>query len=258
MRYTRYAIPLLRIAQPVLFSPIRKYHYRLLGLFGADIIAYWPLWEAPSAGGVITDLSGNGLHGSYGAGAAAPTLGEPGIGDGHTSARFDGTGDYGSLYSAGLAGALDGTEGTLAVWARATGASVWVDGVFRRAVHLIDDVNNVINIWKAAGANSLTFNYIAGGITSAVTINTTSTAWNHYALTWSLSSGASGEMLAYFNGAQVGETQTGLGTWVGPIVSAILGANNFTPSNVWDGWLAHAILLNRAATPAEIAQLAVV
>jgi len=249
MRYTLKTLHLLRAVTPVLFPAGRNYNLRVLKLFTGNILAYWPLWEA--SGSVIADISGNGHNGTY----ADVTLGQPGIGDGHTSPLFDGAASYGDVTSAGLSTLFNGAEGTLAIWAKVSAAPVWGDGALRRAIHHIVDASNLASIWKAAAANSLTLSYIAGGTTKEITITTTSTAWNHYALTWS----ASGDQVkAYLNGAQTGSMLTGLGAWTRADVVSLIGANSVVPANVWSGWLAHALLLDRPATPAEIANLAVV
>jgi hypothetical protein len=64
-------------------------------------------------------------------------------------------------------------------------------------------------------------------------------------------------MRAYINGAQVGTTQTSLGTWSGALDSAqtCIGAANTTPASVHSGWLAHPAIWNVALTPAEVAWL---
>lgn len=59
--------------------------------------AYWPLWETPGAP-VAEDVTGHGFHAPY----FGVALGEPGIGDGRTAARFDGAGSRVEIWSAGL------------------------------------------------------------------------------------------------------------------------------------------------------------
>jgi hypothetical protein len=215
----------------------------------ANLLAYWPMAEA--SGAVALDASGNARNGAY----TAVTLGATGIGDGRTSASFDGTTSFNNVYSASLAGAFSGPEGTIALWARVSGAGVWADGIVRRFITLQVDANNRVYIEKVAGANTFGMNYIAGGTAKTRNRTTSTTAWFHACLTWS--AGAD-QVIAYFNGVQEGATLTGLGVWVGSIVStnANIGANATTPTSVWSGFLAHAAVWNTPLSAVQVAALA--
>lgn len=234
-------IPLNRIAVP-------RYHYAdvVRQVCGPSLIAYWPLWE--QSGAVATDLSGNARHGVY----TGVTLGQPGIGDGHTCPLFDGLTDYADLYSAGLAAAFNAEEGTLALWLRASGAGIWPDASQRYLAIVNVDNNNLVCFRKEAGGG-LTCLYYANSAPSAVTIVTVATDWLHVALTWSKEND---EVKAYLNGTQSGDPQHGLGVWAGVPTSTRLGAFDNVPNGPWSGLLAHAALCGRTLVPAEIAQLA--
>ena len=64
----------------------------------------------------------------------------------------------------------------------------------------------------------------------------------------------------FINGIANGADITVGGDWVGiPVATTTtVGAASSTPGNVWSGLIAHVPVLNRAATPAEMAQAAAV
>lgn len=227
-----------------LFS--RPYAAKLQNIFGSSIVSYLPLWDA--SGSVATDIGGRGLNGAY----TAVTLGQTGIGDGRTAASFDGSTSFVNWYSAGLASAFNASEGTLMVWGKVSAAGVWSDTTVRYLSFFRVDGNNQVGLNKSATANRLTAVYAAGGTANLINITTSPTAFFHFGITWSK---AADQVIVYLNGAQQGATLTGLGTWVGalPSTGVTVGSQQTTPSNVWSGTLAHAVLLNRAATAAEFA-----
>ena len=63
------------------------------------------------------------------------------------------------------------------------------------------------------------------------------------------------KVIAYINGAQVGSTQTGLGTWAGALAATLcnIGAAATTPTAVWSGLIAHVVIASRAALAGEMA-----
>jgi hypothetical protein len=218
------------------------------------MIAWWPLDEH-SGTSVHSEISG-GVGGTLGAGAAAPTLAAAGIGDGRSAMSFDG-GDYVDVYSAALAAAFNGAKGSLLIWARITDAAVWADATSREMVYLAVDGNNDINIRKDANANTVEFIYRAGGTAEVVddTSLAASTDWFLAAMTWDKSAD---QVKCYLNAAQVGATQTGLGTWAGTLAStlSLLGARSTVPANPHKGLLQHPIVFaGRVLTEAEIAAI---
>jgi len=238
--------------RPHLFLPVlfrQTYQRKILNLFGASIIACWPLWE-PS-GSAANDASGNARNGSY----TGVTLGQTGIGDGHTCPLFDGAADFVNVYSAGLAGAFSGVAGSLMAWGKVSEAGVWTDGVARYMARFAVDANNYISLEKRTINNSLRALYSAGGTSKGISPTFSGLTWFHLAITWDKNAGADGQVLVFLNGAQSGATQTALGVWNGALAATttVAGALNTTPINVWSGLLAHVLVLNRTATPAEIA-----
>ncbi len=224
-----------------------RYIDQLLGLEPGHVIALWPLNEL--SGGIAYDVSGHGFNGSIN----GATPGQPGIGDGETAYSFDGNNDYVAIYSAALAGAFNPAEGSIAIWAKVLNASIWSDGQNRYNIAFYTDNSNVLLIRKLSTPNNtLYFAYTAGGTTKSVITTNASAGWLCLALTWSKSAGANGELKAYLNGAQVGDTQTALGNWVGPIVSATIGSW-ILPAFHWSGLLGRVALYDVALSPAQIA-----
>ena len=216
-------------------------------------IAYWPQWEA--SGAVAQCLIKAAQNGTY----TGVDLGYPGIGDGNTSPYYDGANDYTNAFTATLAGAFNGQEGSILFWAKVANVGVWTDGTRRDMLFTQVNASNIIIIRRLVANNAIDWNYIAGGVTENIALGAlTTTDWMHIGMTWSLSAGANGEVKAYYNGAQSGATQVTLGAWAGAIINATIGATNVVPSNVWNGYLAHCAVWNRALAPAEIAALAVV
>lgn len=226
----------------------RVYYRRVLSVRPANLIGYWPLWE--TSGTTIGDYSGNGRNGTY----TGVDLGQPGISR-YTAPLWDGTNDYGNIYSAGFAAAVGTAEGTMALWIKVSAVGVWSDAAQRRLFHMQADGSNRITIVRSTTNNRIDCSYIAGGTTKTIALTSlTSTDWIHIAMTWSVAGNA---QTAYANGVSPG-TNTGLGTWAGALSSTgcVLGSLNTTPAGVWSGSLAHAAVWNVALSAGEIAKLA--
>lgn len=219
---------------------------QVVTLFGSAIVSYLPMGE--TSGTVAQDAGANNIDGAY-VGVDLNHAQHLGTG----APFFDGVNDYVNWYSAGLAGAFNPASLTVAIWLKVNAAGVWTDGVARRGITLLATGSNFVLMGRSATNNTLAFTYVAGGITDQVTTTTTTTDWFHVALTV-----GSGILRAYRDGVQVGTDQGTLGTWAGALsaTNTAVGAASTVPANVWHGWAHHALLLNRAATPAEIASLA--
>jgi hypothetical protein len=219
-------------------------------------IAYWPQAEAAGAT-VMLDASGNARTGAYRA-AGEPLLGQPGIGDGRTSALYDGSNDYANAFSASLQGAFNGAEGTLACWFKVASAGVWTDATNRRMATFRVDTNNRVTLDRSTNNNQVSATYTAGGVAKGLNVTTAAQlTYCHLAITWSASGDA---VKVYFNGAQSGATLTGLGVFAGSLAATLttLGASDTTGSNPWSGSLAHTALWASALSAAQVATLAVV
>ena len=224
-----------------------SYSGKVLSTEERNLIGYWPLWEA--SGSVAKDISWNGRDGTH----VGVTLGQSGIGDDRTSPYYDGANDYTNIYSASLAAAFNGAEGTLVIWAKVANVGVWTDATSRYLFSVYaGDGNNAVFIRKDNGNNLTRFHYKAGAVEEEVNIATNSIDWVQYGITWSATAD---EVKLYMAGAQVGTTQTGLGTWVGTLTSAAIGAYIASASGVYYGWLAHSPIWTKALTPAQIAYL---
>lgn len=233
------------------FGPSLTFSQRMLLL---SPLAYWRLNEVAgtSGAGSVLDASGNSRTGT----PTAVTFGGAGIGDGFTSASFDGTTSYINVYSAALNAGFSGAAGTLLAWLKVSGAGVWTDAALRVAYKIYVDGSNTIKVYRSATANRLAFDYVAGGTAKTINVDGLSyTDWFQVAITWTK---AGDQAIAYINGAQVGATQTGLGTWAGNLSNGNcqIGSTNTTPAQVWSGSIAHAALFPSVLTPSQIAALA--
>jgi len=227
-----------------------SYAKKIKNLFGNSIIGYW-VGDEPN-GAVAIDESGLGFNGAY----TGVTLGQPGIGDGLTCPFYDGANDF-MQPPAGFRTAFNGQLFSILWWANIT-SSVWADGTNDRFFYFSVNGSNLIAGRKSSIAGNITIDYIAGGTTKGIAFATGSpTIFFHGAVTVSLVDDA---LIAYYRGLQVGTTQTGLGTFAGTITAALttIGADNATPINPFNGNETHFIVLNRAATPAEVAAAAVI
>ena len=205
-------------------------------------IAYWP--QAEPSGTTIVDESGNGRNGTY----VGVTLGQPGIGDGRTAAGY--VSSVGNIYSASLAGAFNGQDVCATIWFQPANAGIWTDGIIRRLASWRVDASNMLLMSKDSAANTLTINYIAGGVSKAVTFTLSATDWTHIAVRVRKSSD---KLEGYLNGVKSSVLQSGIGTWAGSLAPTLtcLGAGNSGGGNSWIGSLAHAGVFGSAMTTAD-------
>lgn len=228
-----------------------EYTRRVNGVASSNLLAYWT--QADLAGTVAADSSMNSRTGVY----TGVTLGQTGIGDGRTSASYDGSTSFCNVFSTSLQSAFNSQEGTLCAWFKMSGAGVWTDGQFRELFRLRVDANNAALLEKTSTNNQIRGLYAAGGVTKSV-VDTSlagTTNWFHFAATWSKSAD---QLKVYVNGSQVGTTQTGLGVWSGSLsaTSTILGAGDTTPTFLHSGFIAHAACWSTPLSAAQVASLA--
>lgn len=221
-----------------------------------DPIGYWVQDEAGGAVSydMVTQFSGGARNGTY----VGVTLGQPGIGDGRTAPLFDGALDYNDIYSASLAAAFNGAEGTLMAWARVFNVGVWTDGVLRDIALLFADANNFVVIQKSAVDNRASAQYTASGTVQLrnVALVSPPTVAFPFAITWSA---LADEVRVYIDGIQQGATMNGLGVWAGVLAATntTIGAASTAPILVWNGYIAHAAVWDRPLAPAEVLSLGV-
>jgi hypothetical protein len=119
-----------------------------------------------------------------------------------------------------LSAAFNGAEGALSLWFKTSDYST-VSGTLAR---IYVDGNNYIEILFSGG--NLQFIYAAGGTVKSVSVASplADNEYHQYLLVWSSSLDT---LEAFFDGAQFGTTQTGLGVWAGaPTVSTIGGGTS--------------------------------
>lgn len=192
--------------------------------------------------------------------ASKPTIGVASGGHLSTAYSFNPThidathGDLVNIYSTDLNSVFSPSEGSLVAWAKVSGSSVWTDGVGRYVASLQADANNYVAIAKNGSNNKLSFYYNANGTLSRVDPSSSSTDWIQVVLTWSKSSN---EVKAYVNGAQVGTTQTGLGTWVGNFTSTVvsIGSSGTSGSQTWSGLINDVRIYNTPLSGTQILAL---
>lgn len=173
-----------------------------------------------------------------------------GIGDSRMGAVFDGTG-YIDIST--VATTFNGNEWSIVVWAYNLGTG----SAALRIVNIEVDTSNLIRIRYTPFTNGIVWQYTASGVAKSVTFVATLAIFHCFALTCSKSAGASGELKAYFDGVQVGTTQTALGTFVGvpALTTTVLGAGNTAAQMGWVGGIAHAELYNVALSATTVPML---
>jgi hypothetical protein len=212
-------------------------------------VVYFKMTE-PS-GTVLVDSSGNARNGTYTnvtvANAAGPIAGT-------VAPLFDGSTSYGSIYSAGFAGALPANTGSFSVWAKMSAAGVWTDGVGRRLLYLGNSVGTQIFVVQRTTTNNQ-MTLLTGNRSGTDTDAGGNTGWFHLASTWDATSG---RFNAYYNGALFVAEQTGFTGMAGTLAAAraLVGSSYTAPGNVWSGWIAQMAFFATELTPAQILTLA--
>jgi hypothetical protein len=165
--------------------------------------------------------------------------------------EYDGTNDYTNIYSTEINSFFQPDLWTEHIFAKVSGAGVWTDNALRVLLNWEVDANNYLRLSKNT-SNELQWDYMAGGTLESVTLAVTPTDY----FLMSITVNASGNMTAYYNGAQTGSPQAVAGSWVGNLAIATIGALNTTPTNVWDGFLTHVAGYNAEEDANVILQIA--
>ena len=216
-------------------------------------IAYWVLGEA--AGAVAVDqINSPAQDGTYMGGI---TLGQEGIGDGGTAPLFDGVNGLVDIFSAALDAVFNGGELTIHLWMRVFNAADWAAGA-EHAFHIgVNTVTDYARLRKGA-PNFFEWRREGSNVSEIVTLGGLNTLdWVPIAMTVSESIVPTGEVKAYWNGAQTGATQVTLGAYVGALnaINCCIGAQSTAPAAVWSGYLAHAAIWDSALSLAQIVDL---
>lgn len=212
-------------------------------------IAYWPLNDA--SGSAAVNLVSAALNGAYTACTLAQAQAP------FTAPLFDGSTSYCNIYTAALNTAWNRSETSLSIWVKVAAAGVWTDATNRRAFSMFtSSTQDGMFCGRTSTNGQFThFDYLGGATKSVLLTGQSFTAWKHVVLTVS---DANDQCIVYHNGAQVGTTQTGLGTASANALTSTaccIGAQTTTPATVWSGWLAHCALWNRPLSAAEVANL---
>lgn len=227
-----------------------SYITTVLSIQPDHLLGYWSGVE--DSGTEAADLSGNDRDGVY----SNVLLGQTGIGDTSTAPSYNGTNSHTDLYSASLAAAFNGQEGSTGAWIQMD-ASIWTTSTARRIVTFQSDTSNRVILQKTA-SNTLSWTYQAGNVTEAFTRTVATSEWVHIGLTWSKTAN---QAKMYFNGALV-NTATNLGTYAAvPLDAArtLIGSSApLSTAAVWLGKIAHVPLWDVALTADEMRLLAMV
>lgn len=220
-------------------------------LSGLGPIVYYKLDETAGVTAINYGTLGTAANGTYGGGVTLNQIAAPG---GTTAPLWGGVDGYLNIYSAALAAGFDGNELTILIWFKAD-ASVWTDGKDNRIFQLSDGGTNYVIFNSTTSINVLQFLRSGSGTAkNAVTSAYSNTNWHLMVMTATDSGDAQKH---YMDGAQVGGTLTGLGTFIGPLAAdrSVIGAQTSAGLLPWFGYLAHAAIYDKVLTAEEIAAI---
>lgn len=228
------------------------YSEKVLGIASSSLVALWPLNEA--SGTTAFDQSGNGRNAAY---TNSPTLGQTGIGDGGTAPLFvPANNTFVNTFTASMAAAFNGSQGTFAMWFKVSGAGVWTDAASRYLFIIAADGNNQVRLTKTTTNNQLQWVYDASATLKSANVTYSATTWSHFAMTWDKAGDA---FKFYLNGAQSGATVNGLGVWAGVPTAGNCGiASLGGAGSIWDGYCAMPGLWSTVLSATQISTLATV
>lgn len=213
---------------------------------------YWAMQEASGVTAVAVASAAGTYDGSISSATPGQDAGEA-LG---LAYLFDGINDHVNIYTAALNTLLSRSQGALMGFCKVSGAGIWTDGANHFMARLYIDANNHVQMLKTTTNSQISWVWNAGGTTETVMKNdASSTDWMHWAITWDKTADA---VKAYYNGAQVGTTQTSLGTMTGNLdaTRTIIGAGVTSNANNWSGYITHICVLLDAPTDAELLNVA--
>lgn len=212
-------------------------------------LRHWPLCDLVGASIVSETAVGSNVSGGY----TSITLGQDGIGDGCTAARFaSASNSRANIYSSSFSSAFasGGGQSTTIAWVKMDSAR-WTDGVRGRAYRIADSGNvNRLTSYKETFSNNWTFGYTGGGAAVTLSLELSTTEWFMVAM---VVDRANTQMVGYVNGNLMGTVTPA--AWTGTALDStlcVLGAGSTVPADVLNGYLAHVSIFNRALTAAEI------
>jgi hypothetical protein len=218
-------------------------------------IVYFPLNEKSGSVAKNWGSLGAAANGSY-TGVDLANMSGP---KGGVAPYFDGANDVVDIYSAALAAAINGLEGSALIWAKVENISVWLDGETRRLFYIgASSAAPYVCFNKDSSGSSGKIAHIYRPATYFAILSspfTTRADWLFIAQTWSNSAD---QFIAYIDGAQSGSPVTGLDAWSGALGSDKCTIGSYavsSPSQVYQGYLSHFAFWDRVLTPTEIASL---
>lgn len=213
-------------------------------------IAYWPLSELVGIAAVN--------YGSLGVAANATfdgvTLNQIDAPGGTRAGLWDGADDSVLAHSAALAAAFGYAAGTILIWCKVAGAANWTDGAGRVAAIIGQNAIDRYQMGKSGADNQIEWYMSLGGTGESVTHTPISeTGWYLSTHTWS---NAGDAYKAYYNDAQTGLTQTGLGISSGVLDSDYCRLGAYAGAAYeWHGYLAHCAIYTSVLTQPQIATI---
>lgn len=196
----------------------------------------------------------NGAYNSdYDGSIVSATVAQPAPGNLNYAYLYDAINGHCPIHSAALVAAFDGDEGSAFAFCKVANAGVWADGQTRSIIRLLVDGDNFILGDKTT--TDLRVIQSAGGTAKTVQAAiTTTTDYFMFGLTWSATND---QVIAYFNGYQMGAIQTGLGSFVGDLsaTDTAIGAATTVPTLLWSGNLTEIMIATRPLAPDEIAEI---
>ena len=133
-------------------------------------------------------------------------------------------------------------------------ATHWGDFANNCIINLAADANNFIQIRKDSANDTITFQYVAGGVEEILDHTPITTLeWFAVGMTWDLSED---EVKYYIDGALI-QTDTVLGEWIGDLAdtSTTIGASTTGPLRSWNGGIGITGIYNVALTPTQMLYL---
>ena len=238
------------LAPPMIKGRPVPYYQEILRLFGSSLVAYWPLWE--TSGAVVNDISGNARNGIY----ETVTLA-----DGISVARkpaplLPGTSGNANIYSASLAAAFNGAEGTFVFWAKISSAGIWTDRTERWIATIWGGGNNyfrirrldtVLNDWR------ITADCNIGGTYCIFSALISSLEWMCFGMTWSI---INARVRFYANGIMPSTSPEQVpGIWSGILDPNYTRLGSAWGGGGWSGWLSDGLIASREASQEEMFDL---
>ena len=195
---------------------------------------------------VAIDQSGNGHVGTY-TGVNLLSARAPGGGG---SPFFDGVNDYVTINSVNPHIDLD--RGSIMGWFKVENSGVWGDGITRTAIRFNNAIYEYVLLQKAAANNEIRFQRGADGVGQGISVACSEPGWVHAAGVWD----ASSDLLNLYLNASPGTPATGNHPIAGTVpTGSYIGIAALPASFLWQGWLAHMLILNRPATAGEIGKV---